>query len=200
MGPPDPYPLKQCSTPNNSLCWRLELNMTNFRSVSVAAPSPLTQRTGTAPDYYGWEKWKLGWIDDNQVSCVSGPGTLEHTLTPLGSPGGVKVVVIKLNATMALNIVLRTQAGLDADTCSQGLLFYTVGVNVPSGKGPIRVVDTANGKGCSAGRGGKLSGAAQDFRKGVKMVGLAQCGISVKVNGLQGENYKLTVSKTASAR
>ncbi len=32
------------------------------------------------------------------------------------------------------------------------------------------------------------------------MVSLAQYGTTVKVNGLQGETYKLTVSKTASAR
>jgi hypothetical protein len=48
---------------------------------------------------------------------VSSPGTSEHTLTPLGTPGGVKMVAIKLNATTALNIELRTKAGLDADTC-----------------------------------------------------------------------------------
>jgi hypothetical protein len=130
---------------------------------------------------------------------VSSPGTSEHTLTPLGTPGGVKMVAIKLNATTALNIELRTKAGLDADTCWQVLLFYTVGINIPSSKGPIRVVDPVKGRGYSQGAGGKLLGAAQDLRRGAKTVNLAQYGVSVKVNGLQGGNYKLTVSKTASA-
>jgi hypothetical protein len=90
---------------------------------------------------------------------VSGPGASEHALTPLDSPSGVKMAV-KLNATPALNIELRTKSGLDADACSQKLLFYTVGVNIPSGNGSIRVVDPANGRGCSQSRGEKLSGAA----------------------------------------
>jgi hypothetical protein len=132
------------------------------------------------------------------VSCVSSSGTSEYTLTPLGSPGGTKMVAIKLNSTTSLNIELRTKSGIDSDTCSQGLLFYTVGTNIPTGKGPIRVIDPANGRGCNAGRGGQLTGAAQDFRRGINTVNLTQYGVSVKVNGLQGENYKLTVSRTSA--
>jgi len=24
---------------------------------------------GTAPEFFGWERWLLGWINDNQVIC-----------------------------------------------------------------------------------------------------------------------------------
>ncbi len=40
---------------------------------------------GLAPDLLGWHKWKLGWLDSGQISCVRGPTRL--TLEPLGVGG-----------------------------------------------------------------------------------------------------------------
>ncbi|MFE9643578.1 M6 family metalloprotease domain-containing protein, partial [Streptomyces sp. NPDC006365] len=44
---------------------------------------------GLAPDLFGWHKWKLGWLEPRQVSCVQsagGEGT-RMTLEPLGAGG-----------------------------------------------------------------------------------------------------------------
>lgn len=41
---------------------------------------------GLAPDPFGWHRWKLGWLDDQQVDCVWQPGTTLHTLRPLSAP------------------------------------------------------------------------------------------------------------------
>ena len=40
---------------------------------------------GLAPDPFGWHRWKLGWLDDQQVDCVWQPGTSLHTLTALSA-------------------------------------------------------------------------------------------------------------------
>ena len=97
---------------------------------------------GPGPDFFAWNKWLLGWIDDSQVECVSGPGSTTHALTPLGVSGGLKAVAVKKNATAALVAELRTPIGVDSRLCAPGVLLYTVSTTVPSGKGPIRVVDT----------------------------------------------------------
>ncbi|WP_308799753.1 M6 family metalloprotease domain-containing protein [Streptomyces sp. UH6] len=40
---------------------------------------------GLAPDLLGWHKWKLGWLEPDQISCVQGSTRL--TLEPLGVGG-----------------------------------------------------------------------------------------------------------------
>ncbi|GGZ79525.1 M6 family metalloprotease domain-containing protein [Streptomyces echinoruber] len=42
-----------------------------------------------APDLFAWHKWRLGWLEQNQVVCVRGPGTTRLPLEPLesGPPG-----------------------------------------------------------------------------------------------------------------
>lgn len=46
----------------------------------------MEQDWGPSNDIMAWHKWKLEWLDDAQVDCVSGPGVTEHLLTPLGAP------------------------------------------------------------------------------------------------------------------
>ena len=33
----------------------------------------------------GWHKWQLRWIDPAQLTCLSAPGTVEETLTPMAA-------------------------------------------------------------------------------------------------------------------
>ncbi|MFW6720570.1 M6 family metalloprotease domain-containing protein [Streptomyces sp. MAR4 CNY-716] len=41
---------------------------------------------GLAPDPFGWHKWKLGWLGDDQVGCASDPGSDRFTLHALSAP------------------------------------------------------------------------------------------------------------------
>ncbi|MFF2845586.1 M6 family metalloprotease domain-containing protein [Streptomyces sp. NPDC058001] len=44
---------------------------------------------GLAPDFFGWHKWKLGWLEPRQVVCVQGRGSTRLTMEPLSAgPGG----------------------------------------------------------------------------------------------------------------
>ncbi|AZM46207.1 peptidase M6 [Streptomyces sp. WAC 06738] len=41
---------------------------------------------GLAPDPFGWHKWKLGWLGDDQVGCAANPGSDRFTLHALSAP------------------------------------------------------------------------------------------------------------------
>ncbi|WP_419184143.1 M6 family metalloprotease domain-containing protein, partial [Streptomyces caniscabiei] len=38
-----------------------------------------------APDLFAWHKWKLGWLEPRQVTCVRGAGTTRLTLEAVGA-------------------------------------------------------------------------------------------------------------------
>ncbi|MFH7595129.1 M6 family metalloprotease domain-containing protein [Streptomyces racemochromogenes] len=101
---------------------------------------------GMAPDLFGWQKWKLGWLDASQVDCVRS-GTSLHTLQPLSQPlkpggtGGTRLAVIRTGAGSAIAVEARGSAGNDGDTCTEGVLVYRVRNEAASGGGPIEVLD-----------------------------------------------------------
>ncbi|MFC7305801.1 M6 family metalloprotease domain-containing protein [Streptomyces monticola] len=108
---------------------------------------PMDEDWGPTNDFMAWHKWKLGWLDREQVGCVSGPGVREFTLTPVSDAGGLKLVSVRLNDRWAINIEVRTKSELDPAVCRPGVLVSTVGVGVKSGAGPVRVFDARPGSG-----------------------------------------------------
>ncbi|MFI6682500.1 M6 family metalloprotease domain-containing protein [Streptomyces sp. NPDC050485] len=102
---------------------------------------------GTAPDLFGWQKWKLGWLDRQEVVCVTGDGTSRITLEPLSaSPAkagaaGKRLAVMRTGEDRAIAIEVRVSAGLDRASCKEGVLVYRVRSASASGGGPIQVLD-----------------------------------------------------------
>lgn len=83
--------------------------------------------SGQSTDYFGWHKWKLRWIRDDQVDVVSKEGTTYHRITPIETPGGSKLVVIRTGVSKAYVIEFRTKLGinaLDSRGKYQGILLY----------------------------------------------------------------------------
>ena len=105
----------------------------------------MSQINGAAPDFFGWEKWKMGWLRDSQVDCVTARGTTSHRLRPIEQSGGTKIVVIPTGATSAYVIESRQAVHNDATACSAGVLVYTVDSSIITGAGPIRVLDATPG-------------------------------------------------------
>jgi M6 family metalloprotease-like protein len=91
------------------------------------------------PSFTGWHRWKLGWLEPAQRRCVAQGQTVEATLTPLESAGGVKTLVAPLDAQRALVIENRQRIGRDAVLCDKGALVYTVHGAVTYPGVPIRV-------------------------------------------------------------
>jgi M6 family metalloprotease-like protein len=100
---------------------------------------------GHAPSPFAWHRWKLGWIKDRQVACLSEPGVYTVRLTAVDRRNGTKLAVIPTGPHTALVVESRRATGLDAGACSSGLLVYTVDSSVATGEGPIRVLDGSPG-------------------------------------------------------
>ncbi len=133
-------------------------------------------------DLLGWHKWKLGWLSRRQVDCVYTPGTSSHWLQPIGSPDGADIAVVRTGPHSALVAEARTKTGLDAGICAEGVLLYRVDSSVPTGRGPVRVVDahpgSRGGAACSARSPAELAelgdapltpGETQTFAGGVRV-------------------------------
>ncbi len=95
--------------------------------------------TGTGAHFLAWHKWKLGWIDQTQLTCLRGPGEVTATISPAAAPGGLKAVVVPTGPSTAFVIEARRRTGQDARLCEEGVLIYTVDALVHSGDGPVRV-------------------------------------------------------------
>ncbi|MEE4490267.1 M6 family metalloprotease domain-containing protein [Streptomyces sp. BE230] len=101
---------------------------------------------GLAPDLFGWHKWKLGWLDDRQVTCIQSDRVV--TLEPMAAvpvPGasiGTRLAVIRTGEGSAVAVEARSATGNDGATCTEGVLLYRVRNGTPSGGGPVDVLDT----------------------------------------------------------
>ncbi|MEU6098341.1 M6 family metalloprotease domain-containing protein [Streptomyces sp. NPDC047079] len=107
----------------------------------------MSEDWGADNDLLGWHKWKLGWLKDSQVACVTARGTAAYTLTPLARAGGRKLVFVPLSSRTGYALELRTREGNDAAVCRPGVLVYRVDAGVDTGNGPITVYDSRPGSG-----------------------------------------------------
>ncbi|MGC0340480.1 M6 family metalloprotease domain-containing protein [Streptomyces sp. SLBN-8D4] len=106
---------------------------------------------GLAPDLFAWHKWKLGWLERRQVTCVRGPKPSRLTLEPVeagpdragifGLARGTKLAVVPTGTDSALAFEAREAVGSDVAVCRQGVLVYRVHSGAASGAGPIQVID-----------------------------------------------------------
>ncbi|KRB75335.1 peptidase M6 [Kitasatospora sp. Root187] len=97
--------------------------------------------SGPAPQQLGWERWKLGWIDDHQVACLPTAGSRTVRLHAVERPSGTKIAVIRTGETTAYVAESRRAVGGDAGACSTGVLIYKVDTSVQTGYGPVQVVN-----------------------------------------------------------
>ncbi|MET7711904.1 M6 family metalloprotease domain-containing protein [Streptomyces sp. NPDC005407] len=96
---------------------------------------------GKAPQYFGWESWKLGWTDDSQVYCQASAGSGTVYLTAVEYGSGTKMAVVRTGPTTAYVVESRRAVQADTAACSTGALVYKVDTSVRTGHGPIRVMD-----------------------------------------------------------
>ncbi|MEV0317153.1 M6 family metalloprotease domain-containing protein [Streptomyces sp. NPDC050658] len=102
----------------------------------------MSEDWGANNDLLAWHKWKLGWLDDDQISCASNSGTTEHTLTPLAERGGTKLAFVPMDEKTGYAVEVRTQGGNDEAVCKPGVLVYRVNAEIDTGHGPVTVADS----------------------------------------------------------
>ena len=107
----------------------------------------MSEDWGANNDLLGWHKWKLGWLDANQINCASAPGTTEYTLTPLAVAGGSKMAIVPLTDDSGYAVEVRTRAGNDDAICEPGVLVYRVKSDIDTGQGPVTVADSRQDSG-----------------------------------------------------
>ncbi|RII14953.1 hypothetical protein DSC45_18835 [Streptomyces sp. YIM 130001] len=110
----------------------------------------MSEDWGANNDLLGWHKWKLGWLDDQQISCAATPGTTEHVLEPLPTEGGTKIAFVPLSERTGIAAEVRIPGGNDEAVCKPGVLVYRVDADVDTGQGPVEVSDsTKDSGGCT---------------------------------------------------
>ena len=89
--------------------------------------------------FHAWHKYRVGWIEQQQITCIDSPREAQVTLTPLETPGGMKAAVVRTSPTQAYVVEARRRIGLDDNLCKEGVLVYSVDSQVENGGGPVRI-------------------------------------------------------------
>ncbi|MEU8774742.1 M6 family metalloprotease domain-containing protein [Streptomyces sp. NPDC048606] len=156
----------------------------------------MSEDWGANNDLLGWHKWKLGWLDGNQISCASAPGISDHVLSPLAVAGGTKLAFVPTSESAGIAVEVRTLAGNDEAVCKPGVLIYKVDSDVDTGHGPVTVSDSAVASGGCTRRPNvhaELSDAP--FRPGDTFTD-EKSGVSISVVGeLRNGNYQVRVTR-----
>ena len=135
--------------------------------------------SSAAPGYMGYSRWILGWLDDEQVSCVRTDTTV--LLTPLATRGGSKLAVVTLSASSALVVEVRRAIGYDGHLASNGAVVY--------------LVETNNGFGGSYGDGPmEVLNGGEPLKQG-DSVSHERVSFEVLVSGQDGDSIRITFAK-----
>jgi hypothetical protein len=84
-----------------------------------------------------WHRWKLGWLDETQIVCLSRRGSRTVTLIPVGRAGGTKAVFVE-RGRRVYGVEVRAREGYDRTLCETGVLVYKVD-QTPFRRSPVRV-------------------------------------------------------------
>ena len=95
---------------------------------------------GHSTDFLAWHKWKLRWVRDDQVDVVSQSTSrpTTHFLTPVETPGGTKMVVVRTGLNTAYLAEFRTKLGvnaLDDRGKYSGILIYRIDATKSGSRG-----------------------------------------------------------------
>lgn len=88
------------------------------------------QSPGRANELFGWHRWLLGWIRDDQVICIDlVKSESEVELTSLSRPSkGVKIAVVPVSTNEVLVIESRREGIYDNLAENEGVLVYRIDI------------------------------------------------------------------------
>jgi hypothetical protein len=151
--------------------------------------------------FLAWEKWKLGWLDPAQLTCLDGPGELTTTIAPLERAAGLKAIVVPTGLSSVYVIEARKRIGEDGWLCDDGVLIYSVNSMIRSGKGPVQVRAAQRDRSSdSRNRCGPLYNAPYDSARGeVARFRDDAAGLTVQVLSSSAKGYRVHVTRTSLA-
>ncbi|OHE94896.1 secreted protein [Colletotrichum orchidophilum] len=105
-------------------------------------------------DYNTRDKWRPGWLSDDHGECVVPSAVAFNSsnitssamlkLTPLESFGSMKALVLKWNET-TLVAEMRSKEGINVNSCTTVMFYYTLTMDLGASEGPIRVLYDTSG-------------------------------------------------------
>ncbi len=151
--------------------------------------------------FLAWQKWKLGWLDPSQLTCLHAPGEVTTTITPLERTGGLKAIVVPTGLSSVYVIEARKRIGEDDWLCEDGVLIYSVNSSTRSGNGPVQVRAAQRDRSIDAtNRCGPLYNAPYDSARGeVARFTDDAAGLTVQVLSSSAQGYRVHVTRTSLA-
>ncbi|KAJ4295090.1 hypothetical protein N0V90_007099 [Kalmusia sp. IMI 367209] len=149
-----------------------------------------------SPGHFAWHKWRLNWLEEEQITYVLEPGTTEHRLSSIEIADEArdyhKAIAIPVNGTGYVMVELRSTLGINTGACGTGVLLYTADSSLGSGDRPVRVIDSKpRSGGCDTARGGEMNDAplqqGDEFDTGL--------GVIVRVKGPEWNDFIVEVEK-----
>jgi len=92
-------------------------NPTYWRLFRFAGGWDMMSWNSPGSHFVAWHKWKLGWLEPSELTCLEAPGDVTTTLVPLSRRGGVKAVVVPTGPGTAYVVEARRRTGEQCDRC-----------------------------------------------------------------------------------
>jgi M6 family metalloprotease-like protein len=84
-----------------------------------------------------WHRWKLGWLDEGAIVCVTGRATRTVILSPIERRGGRKAIFVK-RGRHVVAVEVRARESYDRTLCETGVLVYAVD-QTPFKRRPVQI-------------------------------------------------------------
>ena len=152
--------------------------------------------------FLAWEKWKLGWLDPSQLTCLDGPGEVTTTITPLERAGGLKAIVVPMGSRPPTSSRRASASARTRGSARTACSIYSVNSSVRSGNGPVQVHPAQrDGIDRRVNRCGPLYNAPFDSARGeVARFADDAAGLTVQVLSSSAKGYRVRVTRTSLAQ
>lgn len=117
--------------------------MDGHRYVGEYSLMGLSSLNSNSPGLLAWERWLVGWLDDEQIHCMEGNSTAK-LITPIQRKSGLKAVIVPISLTKVLVIESRRAEGVDKNLNKSGALVYLIDSAIQSGMGPVKIYPADN--------------------------------------------------------
>jgi M6 family metalloprotease-like protein len=117
--------------------------MDGHRYVGEYGLMGLSSLSANSPGFLAWERWLLGWLDNDQIHCMEGKST-SNLITPIQRKSGLKAVIVPISFTKVLVIESRRAEGVDKNLKKAGALIYLIDSANQSGMGPVKIFPAEN--------------------------------------------------------
>lgn len=124
-----------------------EATRTNWSGMTIGPYDIMGSLSAKGNEFIFWNRWLLGWLPDEEVSCLTDTKEAKLDLEPINSrQSGIKGVVVRLSSSTALLLESRQGGGYDStlDSDEKGVVVFLLNTKISSGSGPIRVIPRTN--------------------------------------------------------